>query len=269
MIVIVGDTHDDVLYFETVLANKKEEIILNRYKVYTGTIFSQNVLVIRDMATSLLTSSVLTHILDNYFVDLVIGVGKCLSVSEELKHGNIALSSNVIDVNVDLSIFKDVGMAQIPGFSREFLVQDDIYGYVAENLGKRAAIDFYKASFLSTDNLSKDMVNYLKEHKTIFAKNDESFVVDHNSSGIALACALKNVPFIVVKVIASGFNQEQNLKTYSSVLSRYIDLGKSVIQTINNIGRSDILEGEWWWKRKNKEVWLNHIPSTQDYQQLF
>ena len=244
MIVIVGDTHDDVLYFETVLANKKEEIILNRYKVYSGTIFSQHILVVRDMATSLLTSAVLTHILDNYFVDLVIGVGKCLSISEELKHGNIALSSNVIDVNVDLSIFKDVGMGQIPGFSREFTVQDDIYGYVAENLGKRAAIDFHKTSFLSTDNLSADMIKYLKEHKTMFAKNDESFVVDHNSSGIAVSCALKSVPFVIVKVIEGDYSHEQNLKTYTSVLSRYIDLGKSVIQTINNIGRSDILEGD-------------------------
>ena len=244
MIVVVGDTHDDVLYFETVLANKKEEIILNRYKVYIGTIFSQDVLVIRDMATSLLASSVLTHILDNYFVDLVIGVGKCLSISEGLKHGNIALSSNIIDANVDLSIFKDVGLAQIPGFSREFPVQDDIYGYLAENLGKRAAIDFHRATFLSSDNMSLDMINFLKEHKSMFAKNDENFVMDHNSSGVALACTLKNVPFVMVKVIESSIEHDRNLKTYTNVLSRYIDLGKGVIQTINNIGRSDILEGE-------------------------
>ena len=31
MIVIVGETHDDILYFDSVLANKREEYILNRY----------------------------------------------------------------------------------------------------------------------------------------------------------------------------------------------------------------------------------------------
>ena len=196
------------------------------------------------MATSILTSAVLTHILDNYYIDLVINVGKCVGVSEGFKSGNIALSSNVIDANVDLSIFKDVGMAQIPGFSREFSVQEDIFGYLAENLEKRPNIDFYRSNYLSADNMSEDMVNFLKEHKTMFGKADEKFVVDHNSSGVAVACTLKGVPFIVCKVVENEFGKTQTLSSYTNVLSRYIDLGKGVISTINNIGRSDILEGD-------------------------
>ena len=88
MIVIIGDTHDDVLYFETVLANKKQEVILDRFKVSIGTIFSQDVLVIRDMVTNVLSSSILTHIIDTKIVDLVVCVGKCLAVSvlSILKH---------------------------------------------------------------------------------------------------------------------------------------------------------------------------------------
>ena len=88
------------------------------------------------------------------------------------------------------------------------------------------------------------MVEFLNEHKTIFGKNDEKFVIDHNSSGIAVACSVKDVPFISVKVIENGLDQSLSLKTYTNVLSRYIDLGKGVIETINNIGRSDILEGD-------------------------
>lgn len=244
MIVIIGDTHDDVLYFETVLLNRKREILLDRFNVSTGTIFSQDVLVIRDMVTSVLTSSVLTHIIDTKIVDLVICVGKCVAVSDNLKAGDIALSSNVIDVNVDLSIFKDVGMAEIPGFSREFPVQEDIKGYLSENLLKRPKIDLHRVTYLSTDNMSNDMMKFLKEHKTMFSNADERFVVDHNSAGAALACTLHGVPFICAKVIEHSFDHSNNLKTYTNVLSRYIDLGKGVIETINNIGRSDILEGD-------------------------
>ena len=243
MIVILGDSHDDVLYFETVLANKKEEIIMNRFKISVGTIFSQGVIVLYGMSTSILTSAVLTYILNNYYIDLVVNVGKCISASDGVKAGNIALASEVIDANVDLSIFKDVGMSQIPGFSREFSVQNDIFNYLAEALEKRPNIDYFRTIYLSTDNMSPDMVKYLRENKTIFYRNDENFVIDHNSSGVAIACALKNVPFIVAKVIENGLDHTQDLKTYSTVLSRYIDLGKGVISTINNIGRSDILEG--------------------------
>ncbi len=243
MIVIVGDTHDDVLYFDTVLLNKKREIMLDRFNVSVGTIFSQDVLVIRDMVTNVLTSSVITHIIDTRIVDLVICVGKCIAVSDNLKGGDIALSSNIIDANVDLSIFKDVGMAEIPGFSREFSVQEDIKGYLAENLMKRPKVDLHRVNYLSTDNMSNDMIKFLKEHKTMFSSSDEQFVIDHNSAGVALACTLHGVPFISAKVVDHNIDHSNNLKTYTNFLSRYIDLGKVVIDTTNNIGRSDILEG--------------------------
>ncbi|MBR4378114.1 MAG: hypothetical protein IKP50_04480 [Bacilli bacterium] len=242
MIVIVGDTHDDVLYFETVLANKKQEIILDLFKIQTGTIFSQEALVIRDMSTNVLASSVLTYLIQTRIVDLVICVGKCISISDSLKPGDVAVSTKVIDANVDLSMFKDVGMAQIPGFSREFKVQDNLFSYLAENLEKRVRIDFNGVTYLSSDNMSKDMIEFLKKHKTMFAEDEEKFVLDHNSAGVALAATLNGVPFICAKVIEYGIDHSENLKTYANVLTRYIDLGKGVIQTINNIGRSDIQE---------------------------
>lgn len=242
MIVILGDTHDDILYFDSVIANKREEVILNRYTISLGTIFSQEVLIVHEMFSSVLTSAVLSHILDKYYVDLVVSVGKCIAVSENMKNGDIALASDVIDINVDLSLVNNVGIAQIPGFDREFPVQDDILNYLANNLEKREKIDFHRVTYLSSDNVSADMLKYLKENKTIFAKNDALFVLDHNSSGVAIASKLKNTPFIVVKVIENQLEKSNNLDTYSRVLSRYIDLGKSVVSTINDIGRSDILE---------------------------
>lgn len=244
MIVILGDTHDDILYFDSVLANKKEEVLLNRYTIALGTIFSQEVLVVHEMFSSILTSAVLSHILERYYVDLVIVVGKCVAVSDNLKNGDIALANKVIDVNADLSLVNNVGIAQIPGFDREFPVQDDIKNYLAANLEKREKIDFHRVTFLSSDNLSADTHKYLKENKTIFSQNDELLVIDHNSSGVAISSTLKNTPFVVVKVIENQLEKVNNLDTYSKVLSRYIDLGKSVVSTINDIGRSDILEGD-------------------------
>lgn len=244
MIVILGDTHDDILYFDSVLANKKQEVLMNRYKISVGTIFSQEVIVVHEMATSVLTGAVLSHILDKYYIDLVIGVGRCIGISKHFKNGDIALCSKVVDANVDLSMFQDIGLSQIPGFDREFVVQDDIYGYVANSLEKRERIDFHKVTFLSSDNLSTDMLNYLKDNRSMFGKEDEEFVIDHNSSGVAIASTLRSVPFIMVKVIENKIDQSSSLDTYSNVLSSYIDLGKAVITTINDIGRSDILEGD-------------------------
>ena len=244
MIVIVGETHDDILYFDSVIANRNESIILNRYKVSTGTIFSQDVLIVHECFTSVVSSAILMHIFNTYNVDLVISVGRCVSISEGIKDGDIIVSTKVIDVNVDLTMFNDVAMAQIPSFTRDFLVHDDIMMYLSQGLERRSSVDFHHAIYLSTDNMSQQMCEALKKRKSAFGLENELMVVDHNSSGIAVASYLKDVPFIAVKVAENALAEAKNLETYSNVLERYIDLGKAVIVTINEIGRSDILEAE-------------------------
>lgn len=244
MIVIIGETHDDILYFDSVLANKRQETILGKYTISIGTIFSQDAIVACDLFTSTLSSAVLMHILDKYYVDLIISVGRCMYVGDKIKNGDIVVSTKVIDANVNLSMFGDYALGQIPGFDREFLVQDDIIGYITFGLERRINITHHHAVFLSSNNMSKDMCEILKERKEIFSLKNELFVIDQNSAGVALASKLKDTPFIVVKVAENNLAEADNLESYAFVLSKYIDLGKAVISTINDISRSDILEGE-------------------------
>ncbi len=242
MIVIVGETHDDILYFDSVLANRREEVILEKYKISIGTIFSQDAIIVSDLYTSTLSSSILMHILDNYFVDLVISVGRCMSVSSKLKNGDIVVSKKVIDANVDLTMFENVAIGQIPGFDREFAVQNDILGYICKGLDRRIKINYYQGVFLSTNNFSNEMLNTLKERKSAFSLDNEMIVVDQNTAGIAVTSTLRKVPFVACKVVENNLSRVNNLESYSDVLSTYIDLGKAVISTINDISRSDILE---------------------------
>lgn len=242
MIVLLGETHDDILYFDSVLANKQYDTILGKYKVAIGTIFNQDALVLDGLYTSTLASAIVMHILEKYPVDLVIGVGRCFAVSKHVKNGNILVSEKVIDVNVDLSFLNNVAMSQIPGFSRDFPVQDDIIGYISNGLDKRISIDHYKTVFLSTNNLSEQVRAHLIENRSIFTLENQTLAIDQNGAGIAIACKLKETPFILVKVAETNMDAASNLKTYSNVLSRYIDLGKAVVSTIGDIGRSDILE---------------------------
>ena len=92
--------------------------------------------------------------------------------------------------------------------------------------------------------MSKSYVETLNERKEIFSIKNELMVVDQNSAGVAIAAKLQRTPFIAVKVAENNLAVVNNLESYSDVLSKYIDLGKAVISTINDISRSDILEGE-------------------------
>ena len=242
MIAIVGAAHDDILYFESIMSDKRKEVIFNRYEMSIGTIFNQEVLIINGLYTSVLSSAIITQILSHYYISLVINVGKCVAISDHYKDGDIVISSKVIDVNCDLTTVQNVEMGQIPGFDRAFNVQNDIINYMKSGFNKRTYAFSNVGVFLSSDNLANQTVSFLKERKSIFGEK-ESLVLDSNSTGIALACKLFDVPFICVKVIERSFEETSDIETYLKVLDCYINLGKAVVSTVGDIGRKDILKG--------------------------
>ena len=242
MIAVVGSSHDDILYFETIMSNKKKEMIFNRFEVTIGTIFNQEVLLMDGLYTSVLTSSLINYILGRHYISLVINVGKCISVSKGFKAGDIVISSRVIDVNVDLTKVQNVELGQIPGFKRVFEVQNDIITYTRAGLSKRTYATAKNSTFLSSDNLSEQTLEKIQTNKAIFGENS-NLVIDSVSAGIALACNLYDVPFIIVKAIERPMEKDADIETYLQVLDSYINLGKAVVSTIGDIGRTDILTG--------------------------
>lgn len=242
MIAIVGSTHDDILYFESIMVDKKKETIFKRYEVTIGTIFNQEVLLMYGLYTSVLSASLTNYILGKNYISLVINVGKCISLNPKYKTGDIVISSKVIDVNVDLTKVQNSEMGQIPGFDRVFEVQKDILFYTKDSINKRTYASGENVTFLSSDNLSDDVLKKIKDNGTIFGLNDQ-LVFDSVSAGIALSCTLYDVPFIIVKAIERPLDKEASVDTYLSVLNGYIDLGKAVVSTVGDIGRSDILKG--------------------------
>ena len=242
MIVVIGASNDDILYFENVLTEKKEIMVLNQYRAMQGTMFNQELIVVGGCYSSILTSVILTNILDHNYVDLVICVGKCIAVNKEIKTGDIVISRRIIDANVDLSLFTNVVTGQIPSLHTDFDVQKDILEYLIKGMSRRSFVTLHLVNMLTSDNMSYDMMEHLKSHTSLFGIEDELIALDYNSSGMAVAATLKGVPFISIKVAEVKIDQKNNLNTYLNVLERYIDLGKAVVSTIDDIGRNDILE---------------------------
>ena len=242
MIAIVGVAHDDILYFESVMSEKKKEIIFNRYELTIGMIFNQEVLLAYGLYTSILSSAIITEILSHHYVNLVINVGKCISVSSDFKDGDIVISNRVIDVNCDLTTVQNVELGQIPGFERVFSIQTDIINYMKAGVNKRTYANSSVGTYLSSDNLSMETLEFLREKEMIFGER-ENLVIDSNSAGVALSCKLFDVPFLVVKVIERTIDAQSDIETYLKVLDCYINLGKAVVSTVGDIGRKDILKG--------------------------
>ena len=242
MIAIFGTNHDDILYFESIMSNHTEKIVLNKYKISFGTIFNQEVVLVDGNYTSILSASISSYIFSNYHIDLAYVVGRCVSLSKNLKTGDIVIADRIINADVDQIEAKNVVLGQIPGFEQEFKVQKDLIGYLSDALTNRTYLLAKQCLFLSCSDFNIDNLAKIKETFEL-SEEKSNTVVDNCTGGIAVSGHLYEVPIISIRVVEKELGKKWDVEKYLFVLDRYVALGKAVVSSIGDIGRNDVLYG--------------------------
>ena len=253
MILIIGGNHDDVLYFESIARDAKEEIILNKYHATIGSIFNQNVLILKDVYTSYLSSALCMHIMEKYHVLITVCVGKCRTLSKDLRCGDIVISDKVVFGDVDQTgSVKGTKLGEIPGFKAAFYANPHLVGLINDALDKIGRARHFEATFLSSSVYTLDYTDIDRFLETLEVKGPAGeIVVDDNSAGVAMAAELMDIPCVSVKIIESKAEEEPSVDTYLRVLKQYAVLGKAVVSAIGEIGRNDVLrQGANYGKKK-------------------
>ena len=244
MIMIVGSQHDDILYFESVITNKREEMVLGKFKVTIGTIFNQAVLLVDQVKTNYLSSALTLYLIEKYFVILVLVVGRCIAYTKDLKPLNICISRQVLLGDVDQVNEDNVKYGQVPGFEQVFECSEDVISYLGNAFEKRTFSTFKTANFVSTsiDYHRKEQISTMVEFGHVFGF-ENNIVFDNNTGGVALACALSKVPFVAIKVVERYLDSKPNINSYLNALKEYVNIGKAVVTCIGDIGRNEIITG--------------------------
>ena len=242
MIMIVGAQHDDILYFESVITNKREEVVLGKFKVTIGTIFNQAVLLVDQVKTNYLSSALTLYLIEKYFVILVLVVGRCVAYSHDLKPLDIAISKQVLLGDVDQVNEDNVKYGQVPGFEQVFECSEDVVSYLSAAFEKRTYSVYKNANYISTsvDIHRAGQIKNMVEFDHVFGF-DNNIVFDTNSGGVALACSLSKVPFVAIKVVERYIDQNSNVKTYLEAMKEYVNVGKALVTCIGDIGRNEII----------------------------
>ena len=243
MILIIGSTHDDILYFESVMTNKREEKILNYYPLVFGSIFNQEVVVAYNIYTSYISSFITSYIIQNYFVVLVFVVGKCVSYSPDVKPGEITVSKRVVLGDVDQVKEANVKLGQIPHLPRSLESSDEVIGYISTALEKRSFAHYSIATFISSNKI-------LENSESIKPLMMDDFILGHKghivfdclSGGAFLASTLYNIPALAIKVCEKQVDEPSTAENYIAVLKQYSSVGRAIVTCIGDIGRNDIMK---------------------------
>ena len=240
MILIIGSHQDDILYCSSLLNKKTQETLLGRFPAQRGTIFNQEVLLVSGVHTSLLSASLTAYLLSQHYVSLIIVMGKCYSLAHSFKPGQIIVSKEIIDIDVDQIDVANASLAQVPGMPTVYRVQNDLLGYLNDGFSRRTLTSATQVTLLCSDNLYSPAVEKAMAQKRVLGSGGP-FVIDSVSYGAAVSGLLRDVPVISVKAVERDLSDHKTIEGYVGALDTYVDMGKAVVYLIGDIGRSDIL----------------------------
>jgi len=243
MILLVGNNKDDLLYFDTRMNNKKEDVILNKYNITIGEIYGQAVILLRDVYTNIVSSTIVSYLIDKYFVLFVIKIGRCLSLEKNLKNGDIVLSTKVLTTDIDITDVQGTKLGQIPGYTNEFIPSYDLRDMI-ENSFAKFSFNILKSCVTLSSNkhyTSKDEIADMLHNDQILTEDLNNVVLDSESYGIGLACSLHDVPFATIDVVMTQLGQPFTPANYIKVLKQYTIVGKTISNVIGELGNNEVI----------------------------
>lgn len=243
MILIVGNNRDDLLYFETIMNNKKEVKILGKYSSIEGTISNQPVILIRDVYTNVVSSMVCSYLIEKHYVLFILKIGKVTTISKKYRDGDIVLSRKIIGLDVDITDVKGVKLGQIPNYPDSYSTINEIRLMLLNSFSKRSQSIIRDCVFCSSNtrySSLKQLEPYMTYEKLI-SDDADSVVFDSESFGIAVAATTHDIPVVSIGVVLNHVGNDFKPESYIKVLEQYSDIGKAVCNLIGEVGSSDVM----------------------------
>lgn len=164
---------------------------------YTGTWHGKEVTVVRS-GVGKVNAGICTQILvDVFHADAIINTGIAGSLKNEINIGDIVLSTDALQHDVDASGF-GYAPGVIPQMKESVFQGDKNLIELAEKCHKACPeIQFFKGRVISGDQFISD-----KQKKQQLAEDFQGFCTEMEGAAIAQAAYLNQVPFLVVRAIS-------------------------------------------------------------------
>lgn len=243
MILLVGNNHDDVLYFETRMTEKTVETVYKKYRVVVGNIAGQRVVLVENVYTNIVSSLIVSYLIEKYTILFVIKIGKALTATKKLKNGDVTVSRKVIASDVNVSDLQGTELGQIPGFATAFETSYDLAMMFVKAFEQYSFADVKLVSVVSSNvhQHSLDSLKDLIHEDHILTESIDSTIFDSEAYGIGYACSLHDIPFCCINVILNHVGEKFSADNYIRVLNKYSVVGKAVTSIISGFADNDVL----------------------------
>ncbi len=216
---------------EEVISLKSEIDIISAKNIvgldfFMGKMLGNNVVLVRS-GVGKVNVSVCTQILiDMYAVDCILSVGTAQSLSRDLGHGDIVISSDTVYHDFDTTFFGDLP-GVIYGMEECFFRADE---ELVEFAVKAAEIETDR-NYVVGRIASGDRFVFAQEEKTRIRNEFKALCVEMEGAAVAHTCYLNRVPFVIIRIVSEEA-EEDSIVDYDFIFKEASVLSSKIVSGI-------------------------------------
>ena len=201
---IIGAMPQEVEIIKNNIKNLKETKI-GGCKFFTGTILNHKVTLTQSGIGKVAATIGTTILIENFKPDVIINTGSAGSLKDHFNIGDVVVSTNVTHHDVDLTAF-GYAMGQCAQLPINYSADKHLIGQLKSVL-EQENLNYHFGLLCSGDSF------VASEHATLKIKKDfpEAIAVDMEASAIAQTCFMFDVPFVVLRAISDGANNDSSM----------------------------------------------------------
>lgn len=175
-------------------------------------------------------AAVCTQILvDDFNVDLVINTGVAGAVNEKINPGDVVISTDLIQHDVDASVF-GYEIGQIPRMNvLSFKADEKLVNLAIDAAAKLNEYKVFKGRIISGDQGIGSL-----EKKKYFKEKFDAYAVEMEGAAIGQTCYINDIPFVVIRSISDRADGNADMD-YDTFVNIAID--NSIVILTNIINR--------------------------------
>lgn len=224
---IIGAMEQEITILKENMATPKMQRIAS-LDFYNGKLDGHDVVVVKSGIGKVNAGMCTQILIDRFEVELIVNTGVAGALNEELDIGDIVVSTDTLQHDIDASIFGDP-RGTIPGMSRSIFKADEKMLSVIEDIIKeKGRKDIYKGRILTGDQGigCNDTKNLLVD---LFA----GYCVEMEGGAIAHVCHLNEIPFLIIRAISDKANEDVELN-YSEFMDMAAIKSSNLLRSIIN-----------------------------------
>lgn len=214
MILLVGTTPDDILYYKNRMKITKKAEIHPGHPYYLGRFANKDIALTYTGNSNLMSAVISSYMIKTYEPYVVIAIGSLYSASQKLKQGDLFIAERLYMGDVDYASFEDLHFAQALHMQSYYTTEEEYIKYIEILNSQSHNLTLVRGPLIS---MNKFYVDFDAAQKVV--KKQESFLggavaFDTEAGGIVAACNFFQTPWLLLKSISYEIGNDKQVISF-------------------------------------------------------